>query len=166
MRCRVRYSVERRIPFPTASVWQVLADLRHFAENDPFHHDFAWNGERREGIGASFGLRHTYAPIFPFGSDRVDCLVTEWNPGEAQSILEANVRRYRSHTQRFSLAPLRFGDTLVRYDIFYRGIPWPLFPWRLWVSYWVKRRMRQKLEDIERRAAAAQVVAVTSFRLE
>lgn len=162
----MRYSVERRIPFPISSVWSVLTDLRHFAANDPFHHDFAWTGERREGMGAGFRLRHTYSPIFPFGSDEVVCLVTEWKPGESQSILETNRRRYRSHSQRFSLVPLRFGDTLVRYDVIYRGIPWLLLPWRLWVGYWVKRRMRQKLEDLERRAASGRVVRITSLRLQ
>ena len=146
----MRYMAEKRLAFPPSAVWDVLKDLRHFAENDPFHHDFVWHDGPREGIGARFGLRHTYSPIFPFGSDDVECIVTEWKQGEAQSVLETNRRRYRSHTQRFELIPIGQDGTLVRFCVIYRGVPWILLPWRLWVDFWVLRRMRQKLDEIEK----------------
>ena len=156
----MRYRVERNIPFSPLIVWSVLRDLRHFADNDPYHHDFRWLGERREGAGAKFGLRHSYAPIYPFASDEVACTVTEWEPGEAQTIVEANRRKYRSHTQRFTLTPLRFGS-LVRFEVTLVGPPMWLLPWRLWVDFWALRRMRQKLADIETACLKAYNAAIT-----
>jgi hypothetical protein len=146
----MRYAVERRLTYSPLVVWNALRDLRHFAENDPYHHDFRWVGDRREGVGAEFVLGHSYAPLFPFGPDEVTCRVTEWEPGERQTIVETNRRAYRSHWQRFTLIHDRY-DTMIRFEIGYRGIPWLLLPWRLWVGFMVTRRMRQKLADIEKR---------------
>ena len=51
------YVVERHIAAPPAEVWAVLADLGHFAVRDPYHHDLAFVGPRRGGVGARFTIR-------------------------------------------------------------------------------------------------------------
>lgn len=148
----MEYSVERVIPFSADLVWWVLADLRHFARRDPFHSDFEWLPGPIHGIGAQFTLQHRYWPIFPFPKDTVRCRVTAWDPECRIVLTETNSRAYRSHVQKFTLEPVVTG-TLVRFSVRYSGIPWLLFPWRLWVAALVRRRMSQKLVDLERDCA-------------
>jgi hypothetical protein len=145
---------ERWMPLTTEEVWKYLSDLSHFGRHDPFHHDFRFTGGKTCGYGARFILRHTYIPIFPLPSDHVVCSVTAWRPEELLTIAEKNPVRLKSHTQSFEIIAAVEGRALVRFTITYRGIPWILLPWRLWATWLVKKRMAQKLREIERECLA------------
>jgi len=146
----MRYRVDRIVPFARDRVWRSLADLRHFAaDEDPFHHQLTFTGPE-EGRGARFTMEHTYWPIFPFPRDRVEAEVTEWQPPERLTVLERNPRRrIMSHTQRFLVEEVAPGRSRVIFEIVYRGIPWLLLPWKLWVDHRVTARMRDKLAELE-----------------
>src|SRR5712691_7673727 len=101
MECRV----SRDISNAPQRIWSVLEDVRHFARNDPFHHDFAYLSSRKSGLGTAFRMRHTYFPIFPLAADEVVCTVTQWQPERTLTLLEKNQKKYRTHTQRFTLVP-------------------------------------------------------------
>ena len=141
---------DRQIPVSTQRVWEYLSDLTHFGRHDPFHHDFRFETPRQSGTGAEFTLRHTYLPIFPLPSDHVRCRVTRWEPARRVTILEMSGSRFKSHTQDFELSPVSAGVTLVRFTITYRGIPMLLLPWRMWATWLVRKRMAEKLRQIER----------------
>lgn len=131
-------------------VWNALKDVRHFACNDPFHHDFAFLTARKFGVGTAFKIRHTYFPVFPLASDEVVCTITQWEPARGLTLLEKNRKRYRTHAQRFELFP-RGTDTIVEYTISYNGVPPWLIPFAQWVRWLVTRRMKEKLAEIAER---------------
>lgn len=143
---KTHYLVERTIAQPAGTVWDAIADVRHYVTEDPYHTDFAWDGALREGKGTQFQLTHNYRPIFPFGKDRVRATITRWEPGRRQMLAEKNLRHsFKNHTQQFRLEPA--GDaTRVSFDIYYRGVPKLL---NLWVRPMVQRRMWDKLHQIE-----------------
>ena len=149
----MEYRVTRTLPHPPDRIWQVLKDVDHFARDDPFHHDFAYIGERRSGVGTSFTLRHTYWPIFPFAADRITCTITQSEPERIQTLLERNDKSYRTHVQRFVLSAKGTG-TIVEYTITYGGIPAWMFPFSHWVRWLVTRRMRAKLGQLARSCGA------------
>ena len=144
----MRYRLDKTLPYSAATVWRALSHLRHFARQDPFHRALEFIGDRDEGFGAQFRVRHSYLPIFPFGEDEVVCTVTAWEPERRLKLSEANRRRYRNHAQEFTLEPAGPGETRVRYEISYLGIPLVLLGWRLWARWLVRRRMNEKLDDL------------------
>lgn len=141
---------DRQISAPAQRVWAYLSDLTHFGRHDPFHHDFRFSGPQHSGLGTEFMLRHTYLPIFPLPSDHVRCRVTRWETAQRITVLETNRSRFKSHTQDFELSPVGASVTLVRFTITYHGIPWLLLPWRMWATWLVRKRMAEKLRQIER----------------
>jgi hypothetical protein len=145
----VHYDVERTIAQPIAVVWEALADLQHFARNDPFHHDLVFLSDQYAGPGTCFAVRHTYLPIFPFPPDDVLCTVTVCEPEQRIDLNECNTNPYKSHRQRFDLERLDARRTRVRYRIAYAGVPRILPAWRVWAAWRVKARMRDKLTGLE-----------------
>lgn len=144
-----RLSADRLIPYRSSVVWEVLSDFRHFARNDPYHHDFSYVSEQRRGRGTKFTMRHTYWPIYPFRSDWVKSTVTQFEPGVLLSIFERNDRAYRSHTQSFLLEPVEKMCTKVTFVVSFRDIPLLLLPWRLWVYRLVRKRLNEKLAELQ-----------------
>ncbi|TSC83045.1 MAG: hypothetical protein G01um101419_317 [Parcubacteria group bacterium Gr01-1014_19] len=143
------YSASRVIKADPQKIWDLLSDLRHFAKNDPFHSDFKFESEQREGVGAKFSVEHNYKPIFPFGSDRVMCTVSAWQPLGEVAINEKNPRHWwMDHSQRFVIEPVEDG-VRVSYFISYIGVPWPF---SIWVSRLVLKRMNEKLAEVEQDA--------------
>lgn len=143
------YMVERLMSVCAERLWERLADLTHIAQDDPYHDQFEWIGEVREGVGTRFRVHHHYAPILPFWPDVVDCEVIEWIPFRRQIILEKNERAYRSHKQHFEIEPIDTASCKLIYRVEYTGVPRWLYPWFAYVNVLVRRRMRCKCRELE-----------------
>ena len=152
----MQYTERRVIRFPAAIIWNVLADLRHFERNDPYHHDLVFLDGQKRGEGARFTMRHTYVPIHPFRPDSVTCTVRTWEPDRRLVLHERNEKPFKSHVQEFVLQSIGMNETLVIFNITYRGVPLFLLPWKLWADWLVHRRMKQKLREIEEECSFAE----------
>ncbi len=156
------YSACHNLPFNPTQTWEILRNLQHYVDRDPFHSNLRFLNYQREGQGVQFRMHHSYFPNFPFFPDEVLATVTVWQPEQQQTILEENPKTYRNHTQTFLLEPTTNGTKLT-YQVQYMGIPMWLLPWRLWVHWNVTRRLHEKLRQLEE-TISAQVAAETTPR--
>ncbi len=145
----MEYVVESRLPFSAAQIWKVLADVTHFARNDPYHRDFRFVGDQREGVGTTFTVKHTYRPIYPFGEETVTGVITQWEPEKRVLLSERCKMSFRNHSQLFTLEAVDAETTIARFSIRYAGVPLVLLGWKLWADYKVKARMADKLRELE-----------------
>lgn len=148
----MRHHVERAMPFAPAVVWDAIADLRHFAIDDPFHDDLRFLGEQRIGAGTRFRLHHSYLPIFPFPPDEVVATVSRWEPSRGLTLDEVNPRAWRSHVQDFVVEPHSEGSQVVHEVTHW--FPASAAPMAPWVRWRVGARMTRKLEQLEAACAA------------
>lgn len=148
----MNYTVERALPFTPFVVWSVLSDLTHFERNDARRNDFELLHSSREGKGTRFRIKHTLWPIYPFRPNEVICTVTEWRPQLQLEVIEENRKAHLTLTQTFLVFENEEvpNSTIIQHEI---RFPYPrshFFFWDFIVMFMSTRRMKQKLEAIEK----------------